>query len=73
MVDNVFHLMTAVEAETELGIKYFYRQKTYRYQKAKKLKAFNFKGQQCFMQSMLVGVYVHELELKLRSQFPELS
>ena len=73
MVDNVFKLMTAVEAETELGAKYFYRQKTYRYQKTGKLKAFTFRGQQCFMQSMLLGVYVHELDLKLKAQFPELT
>ena len=72
MAENVFHLMTAVEAETELGPKYFYRQRTYRLRDSKKLKAFNFRGQQCFMQSMLLGVYVHELELKIENLFPEL-
>lgn len=73
MHDNAFHLMTAIEAEEELGAKYFYRQRTYRLRDGKKLKAFQFRGQQCFMRSMLLGVYVNELEQKIHDQFPELS
>jgi hypothetical protein len=65
--------MTAVEAEEALGAKYFYRQKTYRYEKAKKLRAFQFRAQQCFLRDMLVGVYMDELEQKIASQFPELQ
>jgi hypothetical protein len=65
--------MTAVEAEAELGDKYFYRQKTYRYEKSKRLKAFKFRDQQCFMRTMLLSVYVDELEQKIKSQFPELK
>lgn len=73
MVDNVFRLMTAIEAEEELGSKYFYRQKTYRYQKSGKLKAFAFRGKQCFLPHLLIKTYLDDLEEKLRSHFPELS
>ncbi len=73
MVDNVFRLMSAVEAEDELGAKYFYRQRTYRYQKAGKLKAFGFRGQQCFLPHKLLGVYIDELKAKILTTVPELK
>lgn len=73
MVDNVFRLMTAVEAEDELGGKYFYRQRTYRFQKAKKLKAFDFRGQQCFLPHMLIGAYIDDLRAKILSKAPEFN
>src|SRR3990167_9996581 len=73
MSQNPFHLMTAVDAEVELGSKYFYRQRTYRYQKSGKLKAFSFRGQQCFLPHKLVEVYINELKSKILSTVPELK
>lgn len=72
-MDNPFKLMTAVEAEAELGSKYFYRQKTYRYQKSGKLKAFSFRGQQCFLPNRLLEVYLNELKAKILKTVPELK
>lgn len=72
-VDNKFRLMTAVEAEDELGKKYFYRQKTYRYHEAKRLHAFDFHGKQCFLPNTLIKPYIEDLKAKLDRQFPELN
>lgn len=72
-VDNKFRLMTAVEAEDELGKKYFYRQKTYRYHEAKRLHAFDYHGRQCFLPNKLIQPYIEDLKTKLNRQFPELT
>lgn len=72
-INNKFRLMTAVEAEDELGGKYFYRQKTYRYHEAKKLHAFDYHGKQCFLPKMLIKPYIEDLKKKLDRQFPELT
>jgi len=73
MSQNPFHLMTAVDAEVELGSKYFYRQRTYRYQKSGKLKSFSFRGQQCFLPHKILEVYINELKSKILSTVPELK
>ncbi|HSW77308.1 MAG TPA: hypothetical protein VLG36_00745 [Candidatus Chromulinivoraceae bacterium] len=65
--------MTAVEAEDELGKKYFYRQKTYRYHAAGRLHAFDYHGKQCFLPSTLIKPYIEDLKAKLDRQFPELQ
>ncbi len=71
-VDNKFRLMTAIEAEDELGKKYFYRQKTYRYEQAGRLRAFAFRSRQCFLPNKLLQPYIEDLRDKLKAQFPEL-
>lgn len=73
MVDNKFRLMTALEAEDELGKKYFYRQKTYRYHEAGRLHAFAFRGRQAFLPHKLLQPYLEDLKQKLLKQFPELQ
>lgn len=73
MDDFPVKLMTAVDAEAELGSKYFYRQRTYRYQKSGKLKAFSFRGQQCFLPHKLLEVYINELRARILTTAPELK
>ena len=72
-VDNKFRLMTAVEAEDELGKKYFYRQKTYRYHEAGRLHAFAYHGKQCFVPTRLMKPYLEDLQIKLDERFPALK
>jgi|GEM_PF-2557881 len=72
-VDNHFRLMTALEAEEELGKKYFYRQRTYRYNESGVLKAFKFRSRQCFLPHMLIAAYLEDLKEKLTSRFPHIE
>jgi hypothetical protein len=69
----MYKLMTAVELEAELGAKYFYRQRTYRFQKAGKIRAFALRGQQCFLPNKVVEAYINELKARIYSTVPELK
>lgn len=72
-ITKKFRLISAVEAENDLGKKYFYRQKTYRYQEANRLRAFDYHGRQCFLPHKLIEPYIKDLDDKLKKQFPELK
>ena len=73
MKNNPYHLFTASEAEEEFGKKYFYRQRVYRLAEANKIHTFELRGKQCYLGSHILQAFVRDLELRIASQFPELS
>lgn len=73
MKSNPHHLFTALEAEEEFGKKYFYRQRIYRLAEANKIHTFELRGRTCYLGSHILQAFVKDLELKIATQFPELS
>lgn len=70
MPQNVHHLMTPIEAENELGAKYFYRQRIYRMAEAGKITTFKLRGQACFLGSHIIKAFLDELEAKIKIKLP---
>jgi hypothetical protein len=72
-ITKKFRLITAVEAENDLGKKYFFHQKTSLYQEANLLHAIDYHGRQCFFPHKLILPYIDDLKDKLNKRFPELK
>lgn len=73
MKNNPHHLYTALEFEQEFGQKYFYRQRIYRLAESGKIPSFELRDRTCYVGDHVLQAFVKDLELRIASQFPELS
>lgn len=73
MKNSHFKLLTPLEAEEELGKKYFYRQRVYRLAEKNKITSFKLRGQACYLGRQIINASLRDLELRIATKFPEID